>query len=85
MGGGRAAYECVVRVVVRGKGGLPTLPRSLYPKQTQPALHHPPPARSPPPPPPVFTGSGFDQVIREALSQGPQCIEDCWLKFFCVR
>ncbi len=33
----------------------------------------------------VFTGSGFDAVVREALSHGPQRIEDLWHKFFCVR
>ncbi|GAB4820172.1 hypothetical protein N2152v2_007218 [Parachlorella kessleri] len=32
----------------------------------------------------VFTGSGFDAVVREALSHGPQRIEDLWHKFFCV-
>ncbi len=32
----------------------------------------------------LFSGRGFDSVIREAYENGPQRIEDLWLKYFCV-
>lgn len=32
----------------------------------------------------VFNGAGFNRVVREAFSHGPQAIEDLWLRFFCV-
>ena len=32
----------------------------------------------------VFTGAGLDSVVKQAFSQGPQRIEDLWVRFFCV-
>lgn len=32
----------------------------------------------------VFTGAGLDSVVKQAFSQGPQRIEDLWIRFFCV-
>lgn len=32
----------------------------------------------------VFSGAGFDRVIRNAFSSGPQRIEDLWLQFYAV-
>lgn len=28
----------------------------------------------------LFTGQGFDKVVRETFANGPQNIEDLWLK-----
>lgn len=32
----------------------------------------------------VFSGRGFDRVVKEAFADGPQRIEDLWLPFFCI-
>ncbi|KAK9814559.1 hypothetical protein WJX72_007850 [[Myrmecia] bisecta] len=32
----------------------------------------------------VFSGAGFDRVVRETFSKGAQRIEDLWLSFFCI-
>jgi len=32
----------------------------------------------------LFSGDGFDELVQEALSFGPQRIEDTWLQYFCI-
>ncbi|KAK9808186.1 hypothetical protein WJX73_006212 [Symbiochloris irregularis] len=32
----------------------------------------------------VFTGKGFDRIVREAFQGGASQIEDLWLRFFCM-
>ncbi|CAL8463928.1 g3463 [Coccomyxa elongata] len=32
----------------------------------------------------VFSGAGFDRVVRESMAAGAQRIEDLWLNFFCM-
>jgi len=32
----------------------------------------------------IFSGNGFDQLVREALAHGPKRIEDTWLQYFCI-
>lgn len=32
----------------------------------------------------VFSGAGFDRVVRDAFATGAARIEDLWLRFFCM-
>eukprot|EP00884_Botryococcus_braunii_P018904 jgi/Botrbrau1/5698/Bobra.0071s0031.1 len=32
----------------------------------------------------LFSGAGFDRVVRQSMANGPQYIEDLWLRYFCM-
>lgn len=32
----------------------------------------------------VFSGAGFDRVVRDTFAHGAARIEDLWLRFFCM-